>query len=85
MEVQENKQVLVCINNNRLAGNEVKPPLVEKQKYILKGVFMCDCGQDHYDVGLESKFNYVSCYKCKKPIPGGDTIHWCHPSRFEKH
>lgn len=73
---------MICINNTPLEGNEVAPPLELGQEYKLQDVFPCSCGQEHWNVGLKSKYNCISCYRCKKPIPKGDLIHWCHPSRF---
>lgn len=71
-----------CVNSLPLEGNTVAPPVVVGQNYLLQGIFFCKCGQEHFDMGLKSKYNYISCYKCKEPIPNGDSIHWCHPSRF---
>ncbi len=73
---------LKCINREPLPNNNVAPPVELGKVYELKEIFVCECGQEHFDVGLVSKFNWVSCYACKKPIPGGDVRHWCHPTRF---
>jgi hypothetical protein len=75
---------LTCYNNLPLSGNEVAPPLKIGQTYPLKQIYTCKCGQEHYDVGLTSNYQWVTCYKCKQPIPKGDQIHWCWPLRFEK-
>jgi hypothetical protein len=75
--------VLTCINQERLPGNDVAPPLTEGEEYTAKEVYVCPCGQSHVDVGLKSNYNWVSCYKCSEKMPKGDEIHWCHPSRFE--
>lgn len=75
--------MLKCINNKPLEGNDIGPPLVLEQEYEVENVYQCSCGQDHYDVGLVSKYNWVSCYKCNEKIPKGDSIHWCHPNRFK--
>lgn len=74
---------LLAINTNPLVGNNVAPPLKLKELYTAKNVYICKCGQDHIDVGLVSRYSYVSCYKCKEELPDGDKIHWCHPTRFE--
>jgi hypothetical protein len=74
---------LKALNNNPLQGNEVAPPLVVGKEYDAKEVYVCQCGQDHVDVGLASKYNWITCYKCKKELPRGEKIHWCHPTRFE--
>lgn len=72
-----------AINNNPLEGNDVAPPLSLTKEYVVKDVFVCSCGQHHIDVGLVSKYNWINCYKCAKPLPNGTEIHWCHPSRLE--
>jgi hypothetical protein len=74
---------LICRNNKPLTGNLVAPPLNENDSYTAKDVITCVCGSKHVDVGLVSDYNYVSCFECKEPLPDGDKIHWCHPSRFE--
>lgn len=73
-----------CINNQPLEGNDVAPPLELGEEYQLSEIYTCECGQEHYNVELKSKYNYISCYNCKKELPAGGRIHWCHPSRFEK-
>lgn len=73
---------MICINEKPLEENSVGPPLVLGDPYFVKEVYKCECGQEHYDVGLKSIYNWISCYKCKKAIPRGTEIHWCHPSRF---
>lgn len=77
-------QVLICKNNQPLEGNTIAPPLTVDEKYTAKEVLICDCGQDHIDVGLKSKYNFITCYKSKTELPRGTKIHWCHPSRFEQ-
>lgn len=72
-----------CVNILPLVGNDVAPPLKLNDDYKLVQIHRCKCGQEHYDVGLKSEYNWVSCYKCKKPLPQGNLIHWCHPDRFE--
>lgn len=72
-----------CINVLPLVGNEVAPPLELNKEYEKVETYTCRCGQEHYNVGLKSNYNWISCYKCGIPIPKGDMIHWCHPSRFE--
>jgi hypothetical protein len=71
-----------CINISPLEGNTIAPPLTLGGEYTIVKYYECKCGQLHYDVGLKSKYNWISCYNCKKEIPQGDLIHWTHPSRF---
>lgn len=74
---------LVCIEINKLQGNQVAPPLKLGVTYTLKGVVRDKKGNPHLDVGLVSEYNYISSYETKEELPDGDKIHWCHPSRFE--
>lgn len=75
---------MICINIQPLEGNMIAPPLVLNKDYGKPQVIhTCDCGQDHYDVGLKSTVTFVRCYKCKKELPLGHIVWWTHPSRFE--
>lgn len=74
--------VLIADNVAPLDGNEVSPPLEKGVSYQIVQKYTCECGQEHYDVGLESQYNFIRCYKCEEHLPNGDKIHWCHPSRF---
>lgn len=75
--------IIKCINTNPLPGNSIAPPLVLGQAYVVIQVINDSKGNPHLDVGLESKYNYISSYETKEELPRGDVIHWCHPSRFE--
>jgi hypothetical protein len=74
---------MICINIEPLPENEVAPPLELNKEYSVIQTYICKCGEGHYDVGLKSKYNWIRCYKCKREIPKGDSIHWAHPSRFK--
>lgn len=77
-------ETLKCINSKPLKGNDVAPPLKEGESYQVKQVVLDKKGNKHLDVGLKSKFNYVTSAETGEVLPnsaiGG--IHWCHPSRF---
>lgn len=75
--------IVKCINTKPLIGNEVAPPLVLGNSYIVRKVILDKAGNPHLDVGLVSNYNYISSYETKEELPDGDKIHWCHPSRFE--
>lgn len=75
-------KIVQCVNAKPLEGNTIAPPLIEGESYPVVGVVVCECGQNHFNVGLISKVNYVTCYKCRKALPEGNAIHWAHPSRF---
>jgi len=74
---------VIAINNKPLPGNDVAPPLVVDREYAIKEVILDSAGNPHLDVGLKSRLSYVSSYETKEPLDRGDTIHWCHPSRFK--
>lgn len=71
---------LVCVNNQPFPMNDIGPDLTLGKEYSLNDTFVCDCGEEHYDVGLPLQINFVECYKCRQRLP--DTTHWCHSSRF---
>jgi hypothetical protein len=72
-------------NNEPLEGNDVAPSLVLGQKYPIIGITVDSAGNQHLDVGLQSKYSYIRSYETGEPLPNGDKIHWCHPSRFEEY
>ena len=75
-------KLLRAINITPMQGNSVAPPLKLEGKYELKESYICECGQSHFNVGLTSIYNFVSCYKCGEELPDSDSIHWAHSSRF---
>lgn len=78
--MEQNKQ-LICINVKPFPVNEIGPQLVLDKEYTLEEVYKCECGEEHYNVGLPLEINYVECYKCRERLP--DHTHWCHSSRFK--
>lgn len=75
--------LVTAINNKPLSGNSVAPPLEVGKNYVILNVIKDKKGNPHFDVGLESKYNYITSFETKEELPDGDKIHWCHPSRFE--
>lgn len=73
-----------AINVAPLKGNDVAPPLKLNEVYPVNEIITTAGDHDHIDVGLKSSYNYVRCHATGEEIPDGDSIHWCHPSRFEK-
>lgn len=73
---------ITCVNIRPLEGNDVAPPLVDGKTYPLLQIIKDSAGNEHFDVGLESKYNYIRSYETKEELPTADKIHWCHPSRF---
>lgn len=72
---------LECINIEPLKGNDKAPELVLNKIYSLRDIFICKCGERHYNVGLPMMLNYVECYKCRETLP--NEWHYCHSSRFK--
>jgi len=72
-----------CINVDPLGANEVAPPLELNKVYDVKEIIEDSKGHQHYDVGLVSKYNYIRSFDTGEDLERGDSIHWCHPSRFE--
>jgi hypothetical protein len=77
------QQVVTCTNVKPLEGNDVAPPLVMCKEYTIIGICIDRQGNQHLDVGLKSKYNYIRSHETGEELPHGDKIHWCHPSRFE--
>jgi hypothetical protein len=75
--------VLIAINNKPLEGNSVAPELELDKEYTVKSIVLDSQGNQHLDVGLPSTHNYIRSWETKEELPNGDTIHWCHPSRFK--
>ena len=74
---------VTVINTNILEGNEVGPPLKMRDKHKVHDIIDDRAGNQHLDVGLKSKFNYIRSFETKEELRDGDKIHWCHPSRFK--
>lgn len=75
--------ILKCINTKPMPGNSVAPPLELGEIYVVRKVIRDKKGNPHLDVGLSSKYNWITSYETKEELQDGDKIHWCHPSRFE--
>lgn len=77
--------IVQCINDQPLEGNSIAPPLKLGDLYTIKGMSLDSKGNQHYNIGLVSKYNYIRSYETSEELPEGDKIHWCHPSRFKLH
>ena len=75
---------VVVINSLLLPGKVICPDLSSGQNKSVVGICVDRYGNQHIDVGLVSELNYVTSYETGEDLPGGDKIHWCHPSRFTK-
>lgn len=74
---------VTCINTLKLEGNDVAPHLELRKIYCVMGICYDAKGNQHIDVGLKSELNFVRSWETKEKLPNGDSIHWCHPSRFK--
>ena len=74
---------LTVVKVEPFPGTSVAPPLVMGEEKELKKILTCDCGSEHYDVGLKSEYNYITCQECGEELEDGESIHWAHPSRFK--
>ncbi len=83
MDKFEINDPIECINDKPLEGKSVCPPLKFGFNYTVKGIVLDSQGNQHLDVGLESKYNYIESFETKEDLPNGNKIHWCHPSRFK--
>ena len=73
-----------AVNIKPYEKNGVAPPLIEQENYTIKSITIDSKNNQHLDVGLVSEYNYISSRETAEELRNGDTIHWCHPSRFIK-
>jgi hypothetical protein len=76
-------QVVIAKHTGYLAGRSVKPPLEEGKHYPILNIIYDSKGNQHLDVGLTSRYNFIRSQETDEELPNGNIIHWCHPSRFE--
>lgn len=75
-------QIVTVINVQPLNGNTIAPPLKLNKEYSIISIIEDNAGNQHINVGLSSMYNYITSWETKEELIDGDTIHWCHPSRF---
>lgn len=73
---------VTATNIEPLGDNDYAPDLELDKKYPIKNICEDSEGNQHLDVGLVSKLNYITSFETGEHLPNGDKIHWCHPSRF---
>src|SRR5690606_12606755 len=83
MEKFEIGQTVKVVLVDPLPGNDVAPDLTLGDHKVIQDICTDRKGNQHLDVGLESNINYVTSWETGEELPGGDIVHWCHPSRFE--
>lgn len=83
-------EIVRCINIEPLESKnpaflqKIAPPLELGKIYKIFSITPDKAGNQHLDVGLTSMYNYITSYETGEELIGGDSIHWCHPSRFMK-
>ncbi len=83
IEIKPEAMLLKCVHDGVLSESGNKPKIELGKTYQVNNSCACGCGEIHYDVGIQSPFNYIGCYKCGRSLPKGDSIQWCNWSRFE--
>lgn len=79
-----------CINIEPLESKnpaflqKIAPPLELEKIYPILSITLDKAGNQHLDVGLASMYNYITSYDTGEELFSGDSIHWCHPSRFKR-
>ena len=75
---------LKVTNIDPLPGRGIAPPLSLDERCVVESICLDKAGNQHLNVGLRSKYNFIRSHETGEELPSGDTIHWCHPSRFVK-
>ena len=71
-------------NDAPLSGNTVAPPITigdEHEVLHIFSEFEKGIEYQHLDIGIASKYNYITSWDTERELPDGDKIHWIHPSR----
>jgi hypothetical protein len=76
-------QLVICRLVGPLSTNTVAPPVEMDKEYKIQAIVLDKKGNQHLDVGLKSRYNYITSIETGEELPDGNKIHWCHPSRFE--
>lgn len=76
-------QQVRCVDASPLSGNTIAPDLEEGKIYKIISIALDKEGNQHLDIGLVSRYSYITSYETGEVLPYSDTIHWCHPIRFE--
>ena len=71
------------INDKPLKGNENGPYIKLDSEHSILNIILDKKGNQHLDIGVKSPYSYITSYETGEELPNGDTIQWCHPSRFE--
>lgn len=82
MNFEQGQQVRV-VNNKPLAESGYAPDIKVGDEYPILNIVLDKKGNQHLDIGLKSKLNFITSIETGEELPNGHLVHWCHPSRFE--
>lgn len=71
------------INEEPLTGNTVAPPIKVGERHKVKNIVLDRLNNQHLDLGLVSKYTYITSWETREELPDGDTVHWVHPTRVK--
>ena len=71
------------INEEPLTGNTIAPPIKIGERYKIKNIVLDRLNNQHLDLGLVSKYIYITSWETREELPDGDTVHWVHPTRVK--
>ncbi len=71
------------INEEPLTGNTIAPPIKVGERYKVKNIVLDRLNNQHLDLGLVSKYTYITSWETREELPDGDTVHWVHPTRVK--
>lgn len=81
--IYEVDDIVEIINQEPLTGNTVAPPVKIGEKYKVKNIVLDRLNNQHLDLGLESKYLFITSWETMEELPDGDTIHWVSPHRVK--
>lgn len=76
-------QTVKVINDAPLSGNTVAPPVIIGDEYEIIHIITDKKGNQHLDLGIESKYEFIKSWETDEELPDGNKIHWVHPSRVQ--
>lgn len=71
------------INQDPLPGNNVNPPVKIGERYKIKNIVLDRLNNQHLDLGLKSKYFFITSWETMEQLPEGDEIHWVNPIRVK--
>lgn len=75
--------IVKITDDSPLSGNKIAPPVTVGDEYPIRNIVIDRKGNQHLDLGLESKYEYISSWETEEHLPDGDKIHWVSPWRVD--